>query len=555
MILSVAVSALAACTPAEHPFPPRAPLSRDTDLQSVRAPCHEEGAHFVCAPEAYVSPHFWDEADSIVFRPLSEGLGIVTSGESIDVNSLDEVPDSAWFTNRLGVRPMSVDEMRLGGCDPALLLDPASAANGSWVIDKGKTGGNTPGFRVSIPGKGKYLFKVDDAGQPEQSSAASVIGAAVYHAVGFDTTCEQIVYFRPSLLKLTPGLRYKWASFGDEYEFDRAALDSVLRRAPRRGDTVRMLASAWLPGRLIGPFRYDGTRADDPNDVVPHEDRRELRASRVLASWVGHTDTHEFNSVDRWLADRDRDDASPGHVVHTLIDWGDCLGNDWPQEEITRRMGYSYILDWGDMASDFAALGARMRPWEAGRTPGHELFGYFDVAHFVPDQWKNEYPNAAFSRMTERDAAWMARVLARFTPAMVQALAEQGRFTDPRNTEYLASVLQGRLGRILERYLTRLSSVGDLSVDAQDRLCGVDLAEHRGVRPSEQFRYTARTERAALQVTRGEGGAVCVTLVHGPAANEYVHVTIDDAVSRSPLRVHLYDLGAARGYFLAGVER
>jgi len=550
------LAALSACSPADRAFPPRAPLLRDGDLASVRAPCHEEAEHVVCAPEPYVSPHLWDEVDSVVFRPLSETLGVVTSGESVDVNSLDEVPDSSWFTNRLGVRPPSLDEVGLGACTPDLLLDPDAAADGSWVIDKGKTGGNTPGFRVSIPGKGKYLFKVDDADQPEQSSAADVVAAAAYHAVGFDTPCEQVVYFEPSLLKLAPGLRYKWTSFGDEHDFDRAALDSLLRQAPHRGDRVRMLASAWMLGRILGPFRYEGTRADDPNDVVPHEDRRELRASRVLAAWVGHTDSHEFNTVDRWLPDRDGDDASAGHVVHSFIDWGDCLGNDWPQEEITRRMGYSYILDWGDMASDFATLGARVRPWEGGRVPGHELFGYFDVAHFVPDQWKNEYPNPAFSRMTERDAAWMARILARFTPEMVRALAEAGRFSDPRNTEYVAEVLQGRLDRILERYLARLSSVTDVVIERQDRLCGVDLAERRRLRDSASFRYSARTDGGVgLSVDRGAGGRICVTLPRATDARHYVGLVLEDGFSRSPMHAYVYELGRDRGYYLAGISR
>jgi hypothetical protein len=559
--LVLSMAALSACSPAERPFPLQAPLLQDTDLASVRAPCHEDAAppgpdHLVCAPEPYVSPHLWDETDSLVFRPLSEGLGLVTSGESIDVNSLDEVPDSSWFTNRLGARPMSVDEVRRGRCDASLLLDPDSAADGTWVIDKGKTGGNTPGFRVSIPGKGKYLFKVDDAAQPEQSTAASVIGAAAYHAVGFDTTCEQIVYFKPSLLKLMPGLRYKWTSFGDEHDFDRTALDALLRRVPHRGGTVRMLASAWLPGRLIGPFRYEGMRADDPNDVVPHEDRRELRASGVLAAWVGHTDSHEFNSVDRWLPDRQGDDTSPGHVVHTLLDWGDCLGNDWPQEEVTRRMGYSYIFDWGDMASDFATLGARSRPWEDGRVPGHELFGYFDVAHFVPDEWKNEYPNPAFSRMTERDAAWMARILARFTPDMIRAVAEAGRFSDPRNTEYLVQVLQGRLDRILDRYLTRLSSVTDLRIDGKDHLCGVDLAERIHLRDAASFRYSAHDDHGlALGVDRREAGGICVELPRAVGDRRYVVLSLSDGVSASPLHAHLYALGTDRGYYLAGITR
>ena len=314
--------------------------------------------------------------------------------------------------------------------------------------------------------------------------------------MGFDTPCDQVVYFKPSLLKLAPGLRYKWTSFGDEHDFDRdrARFAAPPGAAPGRpGEDARVGVDART---LIGPFRYEGTRADDPNDVVPHEDRRELRASRVLAAWVGHTDSHEFNTVDRWLPDREGDDASPGHVVHSFIDWGDCLGNDWPQEEITRRMGYSYILDWGDMASDFATLGARVRPWEGGRVPGHELFGYFDVAHFVPDGWKNEYPNPAFSRMTERDAAWMARILARFTPEMVRVLAEAGRFSDPRNTEYVAQVLQGRLDRILERYLTRLSSITDVEIDRQDRLCGL-TSPNRGGSETSRASATRRAPTAA----------------------------------------------------------
>jgi len=560
---------LAACSPAEHRFLLRAPITRDDDLRAVTAMCHAEPTrtdpnHVSCAPAVYVSPELWDEADSVLFRPLTDALGLVTSGEAIDVNSLDEVPDSSWFTNRLGAGPVSLAEVRLGGCDPSMILDPDATADRSWTIDKGKSDGNSPGFRVNVPGKGRYLFKLDDAGQPELSTAASVIGAATYHAAGYNTTCEQIVYFKPSLLKLTPGLRYKFATLGDERDFDQTALERIVRAAPRRGGTIRMVASAWLPGRVIGPFRYEGVRPDDPNDVVPHEDRRELRANRVLAAWLGHEDTHEKNSVDIWFADRpESPESSPGHVVHSYLDWGDCLGTDWPQEEITRRMGYSYIVDWGDMASDFVRLGIPSRPWENGRAAGHELFGYFDVEHFAPDRWKNEYPNPAFTRMTERDAAWMARVLARFTPESVRALAEAGRFTDPGNTDYIARVLEGRLARILDRYLTRLSSIADVHVEG-DAMCAVDLAALRGVRQLGRFRYTARMNGAVpLRVTADEGARVCVALVHvaadggGPddAPNRYVRVVLEDGVAAGPLRAYLYDLGPTRGYRLVGIER
>ena len=89
--------------------------------------------------------------------------------------------------------------------------------------------------------------------------------------------------------------------------------------------------------------------ADDPNDVIPHEDRRELRGARILAAWLDHFDSREQNSMDSWMADRkDQPDSSPGHVIHYYLDTSDCLGSEWDWEVISRRLGHSYVFDWGD---------------------------------------------------------------------------------------------------------------------------------------------------------------------------------------------------------------
>jgi hypothetical protein len=578
-IASVAIC-IAACASTERRFPLRAPLSRDGDLQSTSLPCRldpnkKDPRHVSCAPEEYTSPLIWDGVDNMVFRPLSESFAVEGNSEAANVNSVDEVPDSAWFTGRIGTRSMSIGELQLGACDASQILDPASAADGTWIIDKGKPNGSSPGFRVVIPGKGKYMLKSDDV--PERPSAASVIGAAAYHAAGYYTSCEQIVYFKPSILKLTPGIRFS-GNFGGEREFDQKALDGMLAAATKRGSLVRFQASAWLPGRLIGPFRYQGTRSDDPSDIIDHEDRRDLRGSRLLAAWIDHFDAREQNSMDSWIADRPANpDSSPGHVVHYFLDTSDCLGSEWLWDEISRRLGYSYIVDWGDMAADFVTLGIPVRTWDrVKRKPGREIFGYFDVENFVPDEWKNEYPNRAFSRMTEHDGAWMARILARFTPEMVVALARMAQFSNPANTAYLASVLQGRLDRILERYLTRLSPIADVRV-VGDQLCGVDLAERRMLKPATAFLYVAHLAagrdmdrrpaalpgRVLLEVQRGAGGEVCVSLPHragdsGPpddAADRYVRVLVEDGVARGSLVAYLYDLGPSRGYRLAGLER
>jgi hypothetical protein len=559
------------CAPPEPRFPLRAPLWQDTDLSSVSARCHteenDEGIRRVsCAPAPYDGTLYWDGAEQMVLRPLAEALGIVRGREAVDVNSVDEVPDSSWFTNRLGVRPMTLDELRANACPKDKVLDPDAAPDGTWLIDKGKTFGSSPGFRIRVPGKGKYLVKVEAHG-PERQVASTVIGEAVYYAAGYNASCEQALWVRPSVFKLAPGLESRKGNFGDLYAFDQAALDELERTSTMRNGLLRVSASSWVPGYALGQFRFEGTRDDDPNDVIPHENRRELRGMRLLAAWIGNVDCREGNSFDTWIADGGAPDSSPGHVVHYQIGTSAALGNVWGSDELSRRLGYSYLLDWNDIATDFVTFGATLRPYETVRkVPGQGIFGYYNVADFDPDRWKNEYPNPAFDRMTERDAAWMARIMARFTPEMVRTLAEMGKLSEPANTAYLEEVLSGRLQKILERYLTRLAPLTDWHVEGSDWLCGIDLAEWRGLRSPEAFRYSARLLGPGatwLRVERRPGGGVCVSLPHiapdGGGADDdprrYVRVRVDDGVARGPVVAHLYDLGPSRGYRLAGVVR
>src|SRR5579859_1308101 len=266
-LASALLAGTTGCGGVERRFALRDPVSLDTDLRDVSLPCRvvpseKDPKHVRCAPAEYVSPLIWDGTDNLVFRPLAEVWAFRAASEAVNANSLDEVADSAWFTNRIGVRDVPVEELMRGACEPKDLLDPDKEPDGAWVVDHGKTNGSSLGFRVNVRGR-KYLFKVDtDA--PERGSAASVIGAAAYQAVGFNTSCEQVVYIRPALLKLKPGLKVQ-ANFGGEKDFDQAALDHILSLAPKKGALLRFQASAWLPGSLLGPFRYEGERRDDPN--------------------------------------------------------------------------------------------------------------------------------------------------------------------------------------------------------------------------------------------------------------------------------------------------
>src|SRR6187200_1190562 len=128
-----------ACASGPRPFALRDPMWRDTDLDPRPAACRpdpEKPGHQLCRPGEYVSSFAWDGADNIIFRPLTEFFAVDPAGEAVNVNSLDEVPDSSWFTNRIGRAPMSVEEMKQGSCAPEDVLDP-DAPDGTWLIDSG----------------------------------------------------------------------------------------------------------------------------------------------------------------------------------------------------------------------------------------------------------------------------------------------------------------------------------------------------------------------------------------------------------------------------------
>jgi hypothetical protein len=575
-ILALGLSLLffaSGCGTSTRRFALRTPLTRDTDLDPVNARCHQEEDHktkgkmlTVCAPQEYESPFAWDGANQIAFRPLARLFAVDPAGESANVDAFDEVVDSAWFTNRLGTLPFGVEDVARGSCEEE--LEGAGSGDAQWPIDQGKPNGANPGFRVNVEGAGKFMLKSDPAGEGERATGAAAIAARMYYALGWFAPCDSVVYFKPSKLKLKPGLVVKDNS-GITRPFDEKALKKILDGAQHRGEEVRMVASKWLPGWTLGPFTYSGTRSDDPNDVIAHEDRRDLRGARVIAAWLNHFDSREQNSMDTWMSSNPHDtSASPGYVRHWYIDLGDCFGSQWAEDQLSRRLGFSYYLDLQHVSEDFITLGAIERPWERARKGG--TFGYYSTRDFVPDEWRGGYPNPAFVRMSERDAAWGTRKIARFRDEHIVAAVKVGNYTAPEDTDYLVKTLIVRRDRILRRYFSKLSPIGELAVSPEGELCGTDLARYSHVFDEGSFAYGAKvftgarfTPSGDARVRVGKEGSVCITLPHRatdggvPDADASRYVIVDVANNQAPgvLRAHLYDLGPKKGFALVGIER
>lgn len=572
-LCAVGTLVLSGCgAPAVRRFPLRVPLLADDDMRPYSTECTPDPKnpeHAVCTPSEYVSPFVWDGIDSMLLRPISRFLAVDPGGESANVNALDEVPDSSWFANRIGLRPISPEDAAVGPCDDDEGLDP-NGPDGSWVIDQGKDNGANPGFRVKLPNGAIYLLKADEKNHPERATAATAIATRIFHAAGYWTGCDAVVHVRRSLLELTPGLKHT-DNTGVARPFEQKQLDQILSGAARRGELYRLVASRWLDGKPLGPFQYEGVRKDDPNDVVPHEDRRELRGQRLLAAWLGHFDAREQNSMTTWMARKpDAPDSSPGYIRHWIIDLNDCFGSEWAWDEVTKRINHSYYFDGGAIAYDYLTFGIPERPWDRARRVNEgAVFGYFDAERFDPEDWKPGYQNPAFLRMTERDGAWMARIIARLTPEHIEKIVHAGDLTNPIHERYLVRTLALRRQKILRRYFSRLSPVTDLAVK-DGFLCGTDLARRTGTFDATAFRYHATVrsgagleQRAAATVTTLDSGRVCVSLprvaVDGKeredSSGRYMVVELANGSAPSPVRAHLYDLGPARGHRLVGVER
>jgi hypothetical protein len=172
--------------------------------------------------------------------------------------------------------------------------------------------------------------------------------------------------------------------------------------------------------------------------------------------------------------------------------------------------------------------------------------------------------------MEEADAAWAARIAARFEQAHLEAIVARARLRDPHHARRLLTVLKGRLEKILARYLTGLSPLSDpeLVVDGRRQyLCLRDLRVGNALGPGAPSHYGARwwmgpefREARALTLRRRRDGFSCAVLppLEVPTSSPPLYRIVDVWGARSdgalpPTRVHFYD--TKRGRRMVGLER
>jgi hypothetical protein len=275
-------------------------------------------------------------------------------------------------------------------------------------------------------------------------------------------------------------------------------VDSSLAKQPKDSQgRYRAMASRWVAGKVAGPFEFEGTRSDDPNDIVSHEDRRELRGKAVFAAWLNDTDAKSINTLDSLV-----EEGGTPFLKHFRIDWGASLGSDSLQPKDI-RLGHDYFIDPKKMLFQVSTFGFYLPKWMRVNYPSIRGVGTFDYASFDAAHWHSNYPNSAFLVMDDEDAYWAAKQVMAFSDIEIRAIVEAARYSDPKATDWVTECLIRRRDMIGKAWLSRGLALDNFRVEG-GRLLFDDLAEKYKI--SSQRSYNVAW--SAFDNSSGENRAV-----------------------------------------------
>ena len=527
----------------------------------------------LCGSVATTSPHFYRD-DPITREPESQDASGAASSEigqmyemvynlvarrdykasglrARNLNTIDEVPDSSWFTNRVGARRLTVDELVRGpivGAPP----DPSR-----WVIFREKTSGAHPGVTARDAKGETWFLEFDPPYYPEAATGAVVVATKFFWALGYNQVETFLTTFDPKNVTFDPKATLRRPN-GKRTPFTDDDLDAILEKVARRADgTYRVVAGRLLPGKVLGNFRYEGTRPDDPNDVVPHEHRRELRALRVFGAWTNLTDLKSANTIDTLAQENGRT-----IVKHWLQDVGSTFGmnNDFHEWDLS----WEHFFETGTTMKRLVSFGFALSPWQTVNYTEAPSIGKFEGQRFDPRTWRPQTPTTAYLELRDDDAFWAAQRVGAFSDEMIRAVVHTGEFSDAANEKALADIIIQRRDKILRTYLPAVNPIvsprldgGRLTFDNAAVIAGVAQAPRTYRATWFEFDNATGNTRALLATSSG------TTTVEAPsglpaAVGGFVGVDISAESTEFPTwrrPVRVYFRRDANDWKLVGLER
>lgn len=455
------------------------------------------------------------------------------------INTLGEPMDGDWYTHRHYFKPMSIAELVRGPGDSS-----APSMDGKWKVVKAKTEGITPGFEF-IDAKGRrYMLKFDPLTNPEIATGPDALVARFFHALGYHVPENYIVYFNRDQLEVGEDVQINNLRGRPRKMTSRDITELLINVPHDRDGRYRGGASLFLPGKPLGPFRYYGTRTDDPNDTIPHEHRRELRGLSVFCAWLGHDDSRAINTLDILAV---IDDVP--RVRHYLIDFGSTLGSASSGPN-SPRSGFEYLVELKPAMKQFLTLGLYRPDWSTAEYAHLRSVGRFEAKLFDPVGWVPEYPNPAFNNRLRDDEFWAAKQVMAFTDDQIRAIVKTGQYSDKRADKYIADVLIQRRDKIGRAFFARTLPLDRFAV-RDNRIVFEDLGVTHGFNVPRTFQYNwftfdNSTESRAPLVQNG---------AEIPSGANAEYLVVDIKAATNPHHVSVYVRRQGSGWQLVAIER
>lgn len=371
---------------------------------------------------------------SSVRYPLVEGLDFRRTPRSQDVNSYDQVPASTWWTPRLGVKNISPAELVRGPEDKGPPQLPIT-------ILKVKTKGNSPGFIIQDARGFKYIIKFDLSDYPALESTANFVANRLFWGFGYFVPEDHPFHFPSAHNDIILG---KGVSQDD--------VDQVLIFSHVEDDgRYPSVASLFIEGEILGPIPQKGTRKNDPNDKIPNENRRSLRALKMFCAWLNNSGMRSDNSLDVYVGS-----AGQGHTLHYILDFGETFGNHG-LEKGRPWDGFERFFDFGDLTRNFFNFGFPLKKWEKINKPEHPSLGSFESIQFDPAQWKSSVQFLPMEKSQPDDDYWASKIIAAIRPEHLSALFGAVNHPDSEYIKLVNNILLHRREKILNYAFSRVS--------------------------------------------------------------------------------------------------
>jgi hypothetical protein len=461
----------------------------DFDMNNIPEPKARESGYYEYFFEGQLVEQTKQDLD--VPRWLRKAGG--NPKQASNVNELDEVPDSSWYTNRHHIHRMSIPDLQRGpnrGSRPDFT---------TVVVTKAKTSGVTPGMMVKDANGQTYLVKFDGMGYLNLLSGAEVISTKIMYAAGYNVPENYVAYIDPKNLSIGDKVEILDETTGKQRPLTQEDIQKILRKAAVTPDgRYRVMASKLLPGKPKGPFTQVGLRGDDPNDLIPHEHRRELRGTRVIASWINNWDLKEPQSLDMYV-----EENGCKFLRHYLLDFGSSLGaNDIPTEYFH---GHEYGVDLGNITKEIVTLGFYDSPNEKRAQVISPEIGNFTSYNFDPGSWKQTYSSVMFDNMTDEDAFWATRVILSFNEGDLRSIIETAEYSDPQTNDYMLRTLLDRQRMVARYWLAKTDGLTDFAIQRTTNgvnLTFTDLMVANQLGSSNLTTYTFQVKGKSYQAKR-----------------------------------------------------